>query len=347
MKIILDGMGGDNAPFEIVKGAVETSKLIDHEICIVGDSEAINEELAKYSYDESQISVLHASEVIQTEDSPVKAIRKKKDSSMVVGITQVKEGKGDVFISAGNSGAIMAGGLFILGRIDGIDRPALASTYPILGEGVTLLIDSGANSECKARNLMEFATMGSIYMERVLNVDKPRVGLVNMGTEEGKGTAILKETYGLLKDSNQKGHLNFIGNVEGRDVPWGACDVTVCDGLVGNVILKMTEGLALQILKLLKNKFTDGIRAKLGALLLMNKMDELKTEFDYTEHGGAPILGVKGPLIKIHGSSNANAVRSSIEKGIPFVENSVVETIQKYVAEWDELHADAEMESND
>lgn len=338
MKIMLDGMGGDNAPFEIVKGAVETSKLIEHEICIVGDEQIINNELSKYEYDKSKVTVLHASEVIETEDSPVKAIRRKKDSSMVVGITEVKEGRGDVFISAGNSGAIMAGGLFILGRIDGIDRPALASTYPILGEGVTLLIDSGANSECRSRNLLEFATMGSIYMEKVLDVDKPKVGLVNMGAEPGKGTATLKETYEMLNASKEKGHLNFIGNVEGRDVPRGVCDVTVCDGLVGNVILKLTEGLALQILQLLKQKFTDGIIAKIGAMLLMPKMKELKTEFDYTEHGGAPILGVKGPLIKIHGSSNANAVRSSIEKGIPFVENNVVETIGKYVAEWDELH---------
>lgn len=339
MKIILDGMGGDNAPFEMVKGAVETSKLINHEICIVGDSQVINEELKKYDYDDKKVTVLHASEVIETEEAPVKAIRKKKDSSMVVGITQVKEGKGDVFISAGNSGAIMAGGLFILGRIDGIDRPALASTYPLLGQGgVTLLIDSGANSECKANNLIQFATMGSIYMENVLGIEKPRVGLVNMGTEESKGTATLKETYNLLNNSKEKGHLNFVGNVEGRDVPKGMCDVTVCDGLVGNVILKLTEGLAWQILKLLKTKFSDGIRAKLGALLLMKKLNELKTEFDYTEYGGAPILGVKGPLIKIHGSSTANAVRSSIEKGIPFVENNVVETIGKYVAEWEELH---------
>ena len=342
MKIILDGMGGDNAPLEIVKGAVETSKLIEHEICIVGDEKQINEELKKYTYDEKKISVLHASEVIEPEESPVKAIRKKKDSSMVVGINQVKEGNGDVFISAGNSGAIMAGGLFILGRIEGIDRPALASTYPIMGKGVTLLIDSGANSECKSRNLVEFAAMGSIYMEKVLNVDNPRVGLVNMGTEEGKGTATLKETFSHLKDSKEKGHLNFIGNVEGRDVPKGACDVTVCDGFVGNVILKMTEGLAWQILKLLKTKFTDGILAKIGAMFLMSKMNELKTEFDYTEYGGAPILGVKGPLIKIHGSSTANAVRSSIERGIPFVENNVVDTIGKYVAEWEELHSERE-----
>ena len=347
MKIILDGMGGDNAPFEIVKGAVETSKKIEHEICIVGDREKIEAELQKLSYDPEKISVLHASEIIEAEESPVKAIRRKKDSSMVVGINEVKEGRGDVFISAGNSGAIMAGGLFILGRVEGIDRPALAATYPILGKGVTLLIDTGANSECRSRNLIEFAFMGSIYMEKVLGVSDPRVGLVNMGTEENKGTATLKETFGLLKMSREKGYLNFIGNVEGRDVPKGVCDVIVCDGMVGNVILKLTEGLAWQILKLLKAKFTDGLRAKIGAAFLLNKMNELKTEFDYSEYGGAPILGVKGPLIKIHGSSSAKAVRSSIEKCIPFVENNVVDTIGKYVNELDELRLEAEKDIND
>jgi len=347
MKIILDGMGGDNAPHEIVKGAVETSKLIEHEICIVGDSSQIEAELKDYNYDPDKISVLHASEVIETEDSPVKAIRRKKDSSMVVGINQVKEGNGDVFISAGNSGAIMAGGLFILGRIEGIDRPALATTYPILGKGVTLLIDSGANSECRSRNLVEFAFMGSTYMEKVLNIDEPRVGLVNMGTEESKGTPTLKETFGVLSMSREKGYLNFIGNVEGRDIPKGVCDVTVCDGMVGNVILKLTEGLAWQILKLLKMKFTDGVRAKIGAAFLLNKMKELKTEFDYSEYGGAPILGVKGPLIKIHGSSTANAVRSGIEKCIPFVENNVVDTIGRHVEELDELRLETEKDIND
>lgn len=347
MKIILDGMGGDNAPVEIVKGAVDAAKIIEHEICITGHSEAINNELNKYDYNKDQITVIHTSEVIETEDSPVKSIRTKKDSSMVVGLNQIKEGKGDLFISAGNSGAIMAGGLFIVGRIKGIDRPALASTYPILGTGVTLLIDSGANSECKSRNLLEFATMGSIYMEKVLDVKSPRVGLVNMGTEEGKGTATLKESYELLKNSNENGHLNFVGNVEGRDVPKGICDVTVCDGLVGNVILKLTEGLAWQILQLLKQKFTDGIIAKLGALLLKSKLGELKKEFDYTEYGGAPVLGVKGPVIKMHGSSNANAVKNSIIKGIPFVENNVVNTIEKSVAEWDELKGKDSKKEND
>lgn len=333
MKIVVDGMGGDNAPVEIVKGAVEASAQTLHEIILVGDEKKLYSELTKYQYNKDQITVVHAEEVITNEDAPVKAVRTKTDSSMVKGINMVKNGEADLFVSAGNTGAIMAAGLFILGRIQGIDRPAIASTYPILGKGVSLLVDSGANAECKPNNLLEFATMGSIYMEKVLNVKKPAVGLVNIGTEETKGTTVLKATYELLSKSN----LNFIGNVEARDVPKGACDVIVCDGFVGNVILKLTEGLAWNILKLIKNKFTDGMISKMGALLLSGKLKELKSEFDYSEYGGAPILGVKGAVVKMHGSSNANAVKNTILKGIPYAETNVVQMIQNSVLELEEI----------
>lgn len=333
MKIVLDGMGGDHAPLEVVKGAVEASALIDDEIIIVGREDEIKAELAKYDYDESKISVVHASQVIENEDAPVRAVRTKKDSSMVVGINMVKNGEGDLFISAGNTGALMAGSLFNLGRIQGIDRPALASVYPILGDKVNLLVDAGANSECKPNNLLEFAMMGSIYMEKVIGRENPRVGLVNLGVEENKGSTLTKAAYELL----DKSHVNFIGNVEAREVPRGACDVIVCDGFVGNVILKLTEGLALNILKLLKQKFTDGARAKLGAMLLMDKLKGLKSEFDYTEYGGAPILGVKGPVVKMHGSSNANAVKNTILKGIPFAKENVVGTISDAVFDIEEI----------
>lgn len=334
MKIVVDGMGGDNAPFEIVKGVVEAAALTEHQIILVGDESKINSELTKYKYKKEQISVVHASEVISNDDAPVKAVRTKLDSSMVRGINMVKKGEADLFVSAGNTGALMAAGLFILGRIQGIDRPALASTYPILGKGgVSLMVDSGANAECKPNNLLEFATMGSIYMEKVLGVKKPTVGLVNIGTEETKGTTILKAAHELLAKSN----LRFVGNVEARDIPKGVCDVVVCDGFVGNVILKLTEGLAWNILKLLKNKFTDGLVPKMGALLLSNKLKELKAEFDYSEYGGAPILGVKGAVVKMHGSSSANAVKNTILKGIPFVENHVVQTIQNSVLELEEI----------
>lgn len=329
MKIAVDGMGGDNAPAEIVKGCVDAAALIKDEIYIFGDQNIIKKELDRYKYDSKQIHIVHTSEVITGDDTPVRAVRTKTDSSMVKGINMVKNNEMDLFISAGNTGALMAGGLFILGRIQGIDRPALAATYPILGKGVSLLVDSGANSECKPNNLLEFATMGSIYMEKVLNFKKPRVGLVNIGAEESKGTTVLRGAYEMLS----KSHLNFVGNVEARDIPSGACDVIVCDGFVGNTILKLTEGLAWSILKLLKSKFTAGTIPKMGALLLSGKMKELKAEFDYSEYGGAPFLGVRGALIKMHGSSNANAVKNTIIRGIPYAENRVVQVIQNSVLE--------------
>ena len=334
MRIILDGMGGDNAPGEIVKGAVEASKLIEDEIVIVGDGDKIEFQPKKYKYSDEKISVKHASEVIENDDAPVRAVRRKKDSSMVVGLNMVKSGEGDLFISAGNTGALMAGALFNLGRIQGIDRPAIASIYPILGtKKPSLLVDAGANSECKPSNLLEFAMMGSIYMEKVLGRENPKIGLVNLGVEETKGSTLTKAAFGLL----EKSHLNFSGNIEAREVPLGGADVVVCDGFVGNVILKLTEGLAINIVNLLKKKFTENARAKMGAVLLSKKLRSLKEEFDYTEYGGAPILGVKDPVVKMHGSSNANAVKNSILKAIPFAEENVVGIISESVFEIEEV----------
>ncbi|MGP1569784.1 MAG: phosphate acyltransferase PlsX [Eubacteriales bacterium] len=333
MKIILDGMGGDNAPSEIVKGAVEASMLIDENIIIVGDEVKINSELAKYKYDGNQISIKNATEIIENTDSPVKAIRTKKDSSMVIGMEMLKNGEGDLFISAGNSGALLAGSLFIIGRVQGIDRPALAMVYPIMGANPSLLLDAGANAECKPENILEFATMGSIYMEKVLGRENPSIGLVNVGAEETKGTTVCKAAYELLSKSK----LNFQGNVEARDIPFAASDVLVCDGFVGNVILKLTEGMALSLLTQVKKKFTEGLKAKMGAALLYDKMKVLKNEFDYSEYGGAPILGVKKPIVKMHGSSNANAVKNTIIKGIFFAEKNVVQTIADSVLELEEI----------
>ncbi len=333
MRIILDGMGGDHAPASVVEGAVLASKKIEHEVCIIGQEELIHAELGKYKYDAAKITVVDAREVITNDDAPVRAVRSKKDSSIVKGINMVKNGEGDIFISAGSTGALMAGGLFLLGRIQGIDRPALASVYPILGKKASLLLDAGANAECKPNNLLEFGIMGNIYMEKVLGRENPRVGLVNLGAEAAKGNTLTKAAYELLEQS----HLNFIGNVEAREVPKGACDVIVADGFTGNVILKLTEGLAWNILQVMKKKFTDGVKAKLGAALLLDKIGELKKDFDYSEYGGAPILGVKGPIVKMHGSSSANAVMNTILKGIPFVEGRVVETIQNSVLEIEEI----------
>ena len=306
----------------------------EDEIVIVGKTPEITAELGKYSYDESRISIRDAQQVISMNDAPVKAIRSKKDSSIVRGLEMVRDGEGDLFVSAGSTGALLAGGLFILGRIQGIDRPALASVYPVLGSGeASLLLDAGANSECKAENLLEFAIMGSIYMEKVIKRSNPSVGLVNIGEEENKGSMLTKASYELLS----KSEVNFIGNIEAREIPKGAADVVVCDGFVGNVILKLTEGLAWHILKMMKSKFTDGAKAKMGALLLRDKLMGLKEEFDYSEYGGAPILGVKGPILKMHGSSNANAVKNAILKGIPFAKEHVVDIIQNTVEEIEEI----------
>ncbi|MDY5771260.1 MAG: phosphate acyltransferase PlsX [Anaerovoracaceae bacterium] len=333
MRIILDGMGGDNAPAAVVEGAVIASKEIEHEIVIIGQEELIQNELNKYRYNPKKISVVNAREVITNEEAPVRAVRSKKDSSIVRGINMVKNGEGDIFISAGSTGALLSGGLFILGRIQGIDRPALASVYPIVGGTPSLLVDAGANAECKPNNLLEFGIMGNIYMEKVIGRENPKVGLVNIGTEAAKGNTLTKAAYELLEQSD----MNFIGNVEAREVPKGVCDVIVCDGFTGNVVLKLTEGLAWNILQVIKKKFTDGVKAKLGAALLIDKLSELKTEFDYSEYGGAPILGVKGPIVKMHGSSSANAVKNTILKGIPYVEEKVVETIQNSVLEIEEI----------
>lgn len=338
MRIIVDGMGGDNAPIEIVKGAMAAAPLMEHEVVLIGDRELLEQELLSQGYkgdpQQGRISVVHASEIITNENSPVRAVRTKKDSSLVKGIQMVKEGEGDLFISAGNTGALMAGSLFTLGRIPGIDRPAIASIYPIMTKEPSIIVDAGANSECKPNNLLEFGIMGSIYMDRVLGRAHPRVGLVNIGAEENKGSTLTKAAHEMLEKSDL---IHFVGNVEARDVPDGACDVIVCDGFVGNVILKLTEGFALSVLKLLRQKFTDGARAKAGALFLKPKMGELKGEFDYSEYGGAPILGVRGTVVKMHGASNANAVKNTILKGVPFAENHVVETIENAVLEIEEI----------
>ena len=326
MRIILDGMGGDNAPEEIVKGAVEAAKEIEDEIIIVGQPDAIEKQLKKCKYKGEQISVAPAHEVITMEDSPVKAIRHKKDSSLVVGLNMLKDGEGDMFVSAGNTGALIVGSRLLLGRIRGIDRPALASIYPdMTGGDPCMLVDAGASSESKARNMLEYGLMGSVYVEKVWGRSNPRVGLVNLGAEESKGTSVTKDAYQMLNASK----LNFIGNVEGRDVPKGVCDVIVCDGFTGNVILKLTEGVSLSIFKLIKDTLKSNVKAMVGGALIKSKLSGLKDEFDYEEYGGAPVLGVSGPVIKMHGSSTARAVKSAILRGMPYAEENVVDIIKQ------------------
>lgn len=330
MRIILDGMGGDNAPAEIVKGAVSAAQQINDEIYIVGKSDAINMHLKQCKYEGSRIHVVPASEVITMEDSPVKAIRSKKDSSLVVGLNMLKSGEGDMFVSAGNTGALIVGSRLLLGRIKGVDRPALASIYPdMTGGEPVLLVDAGASSESKARNLLEYGLMGSIYVENVWGRDNPTVGLVNLGAEESKGSSVTKDAFKLLDNSN----LNFIGNVEGREVPTGVCDIIVCDGFTGNVILKLTEGVSLSIFKLIKDALKSGAKAMLGGALVKSKLTALKDEFDYEEYGGAPVLGVNGPVIKMHGSSTARAVKSAIIRGLPYARENVVDIIKQEMLE--------------
>lgn len=332
MRIVLDGMGGDNAPAEIVKGAVEAIKEIDDEVIIVGKEEAINAELAKYNYEGNQIRVVHADDVITMEDSPVKAIRRKQNSSLVVALNMIRDKEADLLISGGNTGALAVGARLVLGRIEGIDRPVLASIYPCLGMEPSLLVDAGASSESKANNLLEYALMGSIYVEKVWQRKSPRVGLVNLGVEENKGTSVTKDAYQRLKKTN----LNFIGNVEAREVPKSACDVIVCDGFIGNVILKLSEGLALNILGVVKGKLMTNIKTKMAALMLKKQLNELKEDFDYEEYGGAPILGVNGPVIKIHGSSTASAVKNAIIKGMPYATEDVVGIIKQAMLDLEE-----------
>ncbi|MGF6375653.1 glycerol-3-phosphate acyltransferase PlsX [Clostridiales Family XIII bacterium PM5-7] len=333
MRIVLDGMGGDHAPSEIVKGAIAATKSIDDELIIVGIEDTIKDCLEKEGYRGEQIKIVHADEVIANDEAPVRAIRSKKNSSMVVGLNLVKNQEADVFISAGSTGALMAGGLFILGRIQGIDRPTLATVYPVIGGIPSLLVDTGANAECKPSNLLEFATMGSIYMEKVLGRENPSIGLVNNGTEEGKGTTLTKATYELL----EKSQLNFIGNIETRVLQDGVCDVIVTDGFTGNAIVKLTEGMGLMVLREMKKRFLSSTKSKLGAMLLKDQLSGIKKEFNYAEYGGAPLLGVKGAMLKMHGSSDALAVKQTILKAIPYVEGKVVDTIQNSVLEIEEI----------
>ncbi len=327
MKVVIDAMGGDNAPFVTVEGAVDAVINYNINIILTGNESVIQNQLAKYNYPKEKIEVIHCSEEITNEDKPVLAIRRKKDSSMVKALRLVKEKKANAVISAGNTGALLVGGLLILGRIKGIDRPALAPVYPTV-EGKSVLIDGGANSDCKPRNFLEFGIMGSTYAEEVLGIKTPSVCIANIGMEEEKGNEMVKEAYKLCETAP----FNFKGNVEARYIPDGYADVVVCDGFTGNIILKLTEGLANSVFRLLKKEFTENILRKVGALLLKTGLKDFKKRFDYTEYGGAPFLGVNGVLIKAHGSSDGKAIKNAVGQGIKFVENNVINDIAKNIA---------------
>ena len=291
MKLIIDGTGGDYAPREIVKGAVLAAKEIEHEVIIIGEEDRILVELKKNNYTGDNITLINATEQITNEESPVKAVRRKKDSAIVKSLNMIKDDEADVFISAGSTGALLAGSLLILGRIKGIDRPALAAWCPNIGKNEpALVLDCGATTDIKPKSLLQFGIMGSIYIENILQRENPEVGLLNIGVEHNKGDKLHKEAYILLEDSN----LNFIGNVEGREVPAGVCDVIVADGFSGNIFLKTSEGIASSIMKLIKIKLMESSISKLGALLSSKKLRSLEKEFDYAEAGAAPFLGVIG-----------------------------------------------------
>jgi glycerol-3-phosphate acyltransferase PlsX len=338
MNILIDGMGGDNAPEEIVKGAVRAARRIDDTITIIGPEDRIKACLADEGWNGSNIRTVDATQVISNSEAPAMAVRKKKDSTISKGMRLVKEGEADVFISGGSTGALLSAGLFTLGRIRGIKRPAIAAFFPKIGmDGNTLLLDCGANVEAKPEYLQQFGIMGSIFVENVKGVKDPKVMLLNVGAEDEKGDDLHKEAFGLLKDSG----INFAGNIEGRDVCTCDCDVVVADGFSGNVFLKSSEGLALAVIKLIKNVLTSGTMPKLAALLLYNKLKETRKQFDYSEEGGAPILGLKGAVFKIHGSSKAKAVYNAVLKAKTYVEMDVTTKIEKAVAENANIDADS------
>lgn len=326
MKIIVDGMGGDKGPREIVKGCVDASRELGVNIIIVGREEIIKEELDTHEYPQGAIEIINATEIINNDEEPALAIRRKKDSSLVVGLKALTENKGDGFISAGSTGALLAGGLFIVKRIKGIDRAAIATVYPTM-KGISFLIDAGANADSKPEYLKQFAIMGSIYSEKVLRNSSPKVALANIGTEEGKGNALVKESYSLIKESS----VNFIGNIEARDIPNGVADVIVCDGFVGNIILKLTEGMAISLFSALKEELTKSFKSKMGALMLKSQLGSFKSKLDYREYGGAPLLGLKQPVVKAHGSSDALAIKNAIRQVKNVVEKDVINLIDNNI----------------
>lgn len=327
-RVALDAMGGDNAPEEIVKGAVEAVKKQKQiQVLLVGKEEILKQQLSAYTYPKEQIEIVHASQVIETAEPPVKAIRTKKDSSLVVAVNLVKQGRADAFVSAGSSGAVLVGGQILIGKIKGVERAPLAPLIPT-AKGVTLLIDCGANVDARPSHLVQFARMGSIYMEHVLGKKNPTVGIVNIGAEEEKGNALVKETFPLLKACED---IHFVGSVEARDIPSGAVDVVVCEAFVGNVILKLYEGVGATLIQKIKKSMMTSLRSKIGALLVKPALKATLKDFDASEYGGAPLLGLKGLVVKTHGSSTSKEVCNSILQCVTFKEQQISEKIREAI----------------
>lgn len=323
MKVALDVMGGDYAPEEIIKGALEAINLYPHleKIFLVGNEEEINKHLSQQHH---KMEIVHAQEVITMEDHPGTAYRRKKDASITVATKLVKNGKAQGVVSAGNTGAQMVASLFGLGRIKGVDRPAIGTVLPTL-EGGKLLLDAGANADCKVQNLVQFAKMGSIYAEKVLGINNPKVALVNIGSEGTKGNELVIKTYEQLANLKD---INFVGNIEGRDIPKGNVDIMVCDGFVGNIILKVIEGMASTFGQLLKEEINQSIVTKMGAGLMLPALQGLKKRMDYSEYGGAPLLGINGISIICHGSSKAKAIHNAIKVAYESYSQGFIEALR-------------------
>ena len=327
-KIALDAMGGDNAPAEVVKGAVDAVKARDDiKVFLVGQKDSVQAELEKYTYPSEQIELIDAPEVIEMAEPPVLAIRRKRQSSIVVGMNMVKQKEADAFVSAGSSGAVLVGGQVIVGRIKGIQRPPLAPLIPT-EKGISLLIDCGTNVDARAEHLVQFAKMGSIYMEHVVGRKNPKVAIVNIGAEEEKGNALVKETIPLLRECDD---INFVGSIEARDIPKGDADVIVCEAFVGNVILKLYEGLSSTLIGVIKKGLMSTLKSKIGAALALPALKKTIKAFDATEYGGAPLLGLNGLVVKTHGSSKAKEITNSIFQCVTFKEKEINNKIRENI----------------
>ncbi|AOZ94184.1 phosphate acyltransferase PlsX [Paenibacillus crassostreae] len=328
MRIAIDAMGGDNAPHSNVDGALAAAiEWQDVDIILVGDQAQI-EPLLHGKEIPANLTIQHASEIISSDDEPVKAVRHKKDASMVVAGRMLKEGHADAMISAGNTGALMTTGLLVVGRMAGIERPALAPMIPTLDDVGVLALDLGANMDSKSQHLAQYGLMGSIYRQKVQGIAKPRVGLLNVGVEPGKGNELTKEAFPLLQEMP----IHFIGNVEARDVMTGNCDVLVCDGFAGNILLKTLEGTAGAMFSLLKEQFNQSLKSKIGAAILMPQLKALKKKLDYSETGGAPLLGLSSLVMKSHGSSNGTAIKNAVRQTRIAIVNELVPSISKEIS---------------
>ena len=325
MKIILDAMGGDNAPEAPVLGAIEAAKTWGTQITLVGRGEAILEVMKKHGIDNlpEGMEIANADDVVDMHDDPANVVRKRKNSSMIVGLRMLSEGLGDAFISAGSTGALLSGATLVVKRVRGIRRAAMSPAVPNKTGGRTVIVDCGANAECTPEFLLQFGMVGSIYAKKVLGIENPKVGLLNIGTEDTKGTQLQKDAYALLTGAHEQGILNFVGNVEGRDVPLGTVDVVVCDGFSGNVLLKSIEGTAMFMGSLMKKMFKKNLLSYLAAALVKKDIDALKKLMDYREIGGTQFLGIKKPVIKAHGSSDALAFRNAVRQAVTAAENDI------------------------